>query len=49
MEDKELLEIWKECEKSRRKNLRAEAQFEGLTPNEKIRLFDLIKNGEHLE
>ena len=47
--DKELLRIWRRCEEKRRMNIEAEIIFEQLTGNEKLKIFDLIKEGKHLE
>ncbi|KKM67527.1 hypothetical protein LCGC14_1470150 [marine sediment metagenome] len=46
--DKELIEIWNNCEENRRMNMKAEAIFELLPGEEKLRIFDLIKEGKHL-
>jgi hypothetical protein len=43
--DKELLEIWKE--RTEKKTYQGEKDFLALTTEEKSRLFELIKNGEH--
>ena len=48
MTDKELIKIWRRCEETRRNNVEAETIFEGLSSDEKLRIFDLIKGGEHL-
>ena len=47
--DRELLEIWSGYEKGIREHKFTEAQFELLTPQEKLRLFDLIKENKHLK
>ncbi len=47
--DKELLKIWKRCEETRRAEMEATIIFEGLIGNEKLKIFDLIKEGKHLE
>lgn len=48
-QDKELLKIWSDCEKSRRMNMEAEVIFESLPSEEKLRIFDLIKEGKHIK
>jgi hypothetical protein len=45
--DKELLKIWKDYEETRRDNIQAEINFEALESSEKLRIFDLIKEGKH--
>ena len=47
--DKELLKIWREVEETRRHSVEAEVKFEDLESDEKLRIFDLIKLGQHLD
>ena len=46
--DKELIKIWNRCEETRRMNMESEVIFESLNSNDKLRIFDLIKEGRHL-
>jgi len=47
--DEELIKIWNNCEENRRMNMKAEVIFESLENEDKLRIFDLIKEGKHLK
>ncbi len=42
----ELIKIWKENEKNTYKGV---TEYNNLTPQERIRIFDLIADGEHIK